>query len=89
MSWSDTDFQHMSDKLDELVVAVTKLAANDRRIDLLEETLRATLEELKKVDRARGEDRRELDKWKYLVTGGFLALSGFIAFAVQTYKVLH
>lgn len=78
MSWSDTDFARMDAKLDELVTAVAKLAANERRLDDLESDHRALAKEVKAVDERRASDRRELDKWINRGMGMWaLAASGF------------
>lgn len=87
MSWSDTDFQRLDEKLDRLTEAVTKLAANERRLEAVESALiqlsqdtAARHEKLSEQERA---TRAELDKWRYLVLGGWAVIAFALAVALK------
>jgi outer membrane murein-binding lipoprotein Lpp len=88
MSWSDTDFAKMDAKLDELVTAVAKLAANERRLDDLESDHKSLMTEVKAVDERRAEDRRELDKWINRSYGVWAFGATLIALAQMASKAL-
>ena len=74
MSWSDTDWQRMDEKLDRLVVAFAEFAHIQPQVDEMKR-------EFKSLEQANNEIRRELDKWVQRSVGVWAVAASVIAVA--------